>query len=176
MDTPPSLHSTVMMPSSLQYGLTHKLRWQDKVQVNLCQKLLFLHQLTHNMTTYCSLNYKFNTWKFQTQTEGGHVVYRNCFWHSEIFCTQHVCPMFCKKKSFWQRFTLTPRSDGLVILALVLLAVVFSCLILFMLVAAASLALQLPMLPPLWLWWCTCALVYFSWLLDHVIYLKLRRE
>ena len=30
------------------------------VQVNLCQKLLFLHQLTHIMTTECSLNYKFN--------------------------------------------------------------------------------------------------------------------
>ena len=27
------------------------------VQVNLCQKLLFLHQLTHNITTDCSLNY-----------------------------------------------------------------------------------------------------------------------
>ena len=25
------------------------------LQVNLCQKLLFLHQLTHNMTTDCSL-------------------------------------------------------------------------------------------------------------------------
>ena len=23
------------------------------------------------------------------------------------FCTQHVLPMFCKKKSFWQRFTCT---------------------------------------------------------------------
>ena len=31
------------------------------LQVNLCQKHLFLHQLTHNMTTNCSLNYKFNT-------------------------------------------------------------------------------------------------------------------
>ena len=30
------------------------------IQVNLCQKLLFLHQLTHNMMTDCSLNYKFN--------------------------------------------------------------------------------------------------------------------
>ena len=29
------------------------------IQVNICQKLLFLHQLTHNMTTDCSL--KFNT-------------------------------------------------------------------------------------------------------------------
>ena len=33
----------------------------DSLQVNLCQKLLFLHQLAHNMTTDCSLNYKFNT-------------------------------------------------------------------------------------------------------------------
>ena len=31
------------------------------LQVNLCQKLLFLHQLTHNMTTDCLFNYKFNT-------------------------------------------------------------------------------------------------------------------
>ena len=64
------------------------------VQVNLYQKLLFLHQLTHNMTTDCSLNYKFNTWKFQAQTWGEHVVYRNCFWHSEQFlyttCSPHV--------------------------------------------------------------------------------------
>ena len=31
------------------------------LQANLCQKLLFLHQLTHNMTTDCSLNYEFNS-------------------------------------------------------------------------------------------------------------------
>ena len=31
------------------------------LQVNLCQKLLLLHQLTHNMTTDCSLNYEFST-------------------------------------------------------------------------------------------------------------------
>ena len=29
---------------------------------------LFMHHLTHNMTTDCSLNYKFNAWKFQAQT------------------------------------------------------------------------------------------------------------
>ena len=34
--------------------------WIRIIQVNLCQKLLFLHHLTHNMTTDCSLNYKFN--------------------------------------------------------------------------------------------------------------------
>ena len=64
------------------------------VQVNLCQKLLFLSQLTHSMMTSCSLNYKFNTWKFQTKTWGEHVVYRNCFWHSEQLlyttCSPHV--------------------------------------------------------------------------------------
>ena len=32
-----------------------------EIQVNLCQKLLFLHQLTHNMATDCSLNYEFST-------------------------------------------------------------------------------------------------------------------
>ena len=46
------------------------------------------------MTTDCSLNYKFNTWKFQAQTWGKHVVYRNCFWHLEQFfyttCSPHV--------------------------------------------------------------------------------------
>ena len=68
--------------------------WKLSVQVNLCKKLLFLHQLTHNMTTDCSLNYKFNTWKFQAQNMGEHAVYRICFWHSERFlyttCSPHV--------------------------------------------------------------------------------------
>ena len=36
-----------------------------QLQVDNCQKLLFLHQLTHNMTTDCLLNYKFSTWKLQ---------------------------------------------------------------------------------------------------------------
>ena len=57
----------------------------SSVQVNLCQKLLFLHQLTHNMTTDCSLNYKFNIWNSKLRTWREHVVYRNCFWHSEPF-------------------------------------------------------------------------------------------
>ena len=33
---------------------------QQIIQVNLCQKHLFLHQLTHNKTKYCSWNYKFS--------------------------------------------------------------------------------------------------------------------
>ena len=46
-----------------------KVHYHQNVQVNLCQKLLFLHQLTHNMTADCS----------------EHVVYSKCFWHSEQF-------------------------------------------------------------------------------------------
>ena len=68
------------------------------IQVNLFHKLLFLHQLTHNMTTDCSLNYKLNTWKFQAQTWGEYVVYRFCFWYSEQFLYTTCSPMFCKKR------------------------------------------------------------------------------
>ena len=39
---------------------TENLSSPSCLQVNLCQKLLFLYQLTHNMITDCSLNYKFN--------------------------------------------------------------------------------------------------------------------
>ena len=76
----------------------HSFPWLLKtVQVNLCQKLLFLHQLTHNMTTDCSLNYQFSTWKFQLRTCQEHVVYTNCFLFltfSSILCTQNVLDMF----------------------------------------------------------------------------------
>ena len=58
------------------------------IQVNLCQKLLFLHQLTHNMKTDCSLNYHFSTWKFQAQNMG-----RTWGQHdNNMMCTQIV---FC---------------------------------------------------------------------------------
>ena len=65
------------------------------VQVNLCQKLLFLYQLTHNMTTDCSLNYKFNTWKFQAQNMlCKQIVFCFCFDIKNNLCAQHVLPMF----------------------------------------------------------------------------------
>ena len=65
------------------------------VQVNLCQKHLFLHQLTHNMTKYCSLIYQFSTWKLQAQN-------MLCTWivlnvktkTKNIFCTQHVLNLY----------------------------------------------------------------------------------
>ena len=70
---------------------------QLHVQVNLCQKLLFLHQLTHNITTDCSLNYKFNTWKFQAQTWGEHVVNRNYFCFVKIEALATTANQFLKK-------------------------------------------------------------------------------
>ena len=71
-------------------------RKREQLQVNLCQKLLFLHQLTHNMTTDCSL--KHENWKLKP---GENMLCTEIV--SDIqnnFCTQHVLPMFCKKKSF----------------------------------------------------------------------------
>ena len=68
------------------------------LQVNLCQKVLFLHQLTHIMMTDCSFNFKFNTWKFQATTWGEHVLYRNCFWHSEQFLYTTCSPNVLQKE------------------------------------------------------------------------------
>ena len=72
------------------------------LEVNLCQKLLFLQQLTHNMTTDCSIheNSKLKPEENMLCTEIVSDI-------QNIFCTQHVLPMFCKKKSFLQRFTCT---------------------------------------------------------------------
>ena len=54
------------------------------LQVNLCRKLLFLHQLTHTMITDCPLNHHFSTWKFQAQNMlCSQIVF--LFWYSEQF-------------------------------------------------------------------------------------------
>ena len=55
--------------------------------------------------TDCSFDYKFNTWKFQAQTWGEHVVYRLFLTLRTIFVHNMFSPCFAKKKSFWQRFT-----------------------------------------------------------------------
>ena len=60
---------------------------KQNVQVNLCQKFLFLHQLTHNMTIDCSLNYKFKPGENLLCTEIVSDIPNN-------FCTQHVLPRF----------------------------------------------------------------------------------
>ena len=45
----------------LAYKDVELLKDDQVIQVNLFQKHLFLHRLTHNMTKDCSLNYKFRT-------------------------------------------------------------------------------------------------------------------
>ena len=56
-----------------------------KVQVNLCQKLLFLHQLTHNMTTDCSLFMKIVTSGYLQNILCTQIFAFVLFWHSEQF-------------------------------------------------------------------------------------------
>ena len=100
------------------------------VQVNLCQALLFLHQLTHNMMTDYSLNYKL---KYMKIPSSEHVKNMLCTWNCSecqnktktticvhnMFCRYSELRIFmkneqpviilwvswCKNKSFWQRFT-----------------------------------------------------------------------
>ena len=50
------------------------------LQVNLCQKHIFSHKLTLNMTKDCSLIYQFNTWKLQAQNTG-----RTCCAHKLFY-------------------------------------------------------------------------------------------
>ena len=67
------------------------------IQVNLCQKLLFfLHQLTHNMTTDCSLDYKFNTYvKIPGSEHGENMLYTEIIFDIQNnFSTQNVLPMY----------------------------------------------------------------------------------
>ena len=45
----------------LEFLENGKFFWIRIIQVNLCQKLSFLCQLTHNMMTDFSLNYEFST-------------------------------------------------------------------------------------------------------------------
>ena len=62
-----------------------------QVQVNFFQKHLFLHQLTHNMTKDCPLNYQFSTWKLQSQNMlCTQIVFCFCFDIQNNLCTQHA--------------------------------------------------------------------------------------
>ena len=54
------------------------------VQVNLCQKLLFLHQITHNMTTDCSLFMKIVSSEYLQN-----MLHTKSFWNNIIQWTSH---------------------------------------------------------------------------------------
>ena len=76
------------------------------IQVNLCQKLLFLHQLNNNMTTDCSLNYKFNTWKLQAQN-----MFSLCSAKEELLTKIYLYSIrtewYAKRQKIWQKCEIT---------------------------------------------------------------------
>ena len=73
------------------------------IQVNICQKHLFLHQLTHNMTTDCSLNYVFSTWNSKLRTLCVYKLFwtwkQKSIWVHNIFSTCSVLGIFI----YWAR-------------------------------------------------------------------------
>ena len=89
------------------------------VQVNLFQKHLFLHQLTHNITKDCSLNSKVRTcWvhKLFWMSKQKPICVHNMFWawnyhvlnwwfNEQTFLILWV--IWCKNKGFWQGLTRT---------------------------------------------------------------------
>ena len=65
------------------------------IQVNLCQKHSFLNQLTHNMTTDCSLITDFSTRKIQVENMlCTKIVFCFRFGIQNNFCTQHVLNLY----------------------------------------------------------------------------------
>ena len=81
----------------------------QSVQVNFSQKLLFLHQLTHNMTTDCSLFMKIVGSEYLQNMLCTQIVAFVLFWQSEQFwytsCSADVA-------SFWKRFTCKTHNSG----------------------------------------------------------------
>ena len=80
-------------------------------QVNLFQKLLFLHQLTHTMTKDWSWNYHEN-YKRRSLAEHGQNMFRACTFHGNSmnnllpYCYTTILRVnWCRNKRFWQRFT-----------------------------------------------------------------------
>ena len=76
--------------------------YYNQVQVNLCQKPLFLHKLSHNMTTDCSLFMKIVSSEYLQNMLCTQIVVLVLFWHSEQFWYTT-----CSAASFWKRFTCT---------------------------------------------------------------------
>ena len=93
-----------------------------------------MHQLTHNTTTDCSLNYEFSTWKLQAQNMLRTCCVHELFWMSKQNKKRTICVLlslefscteqwtrnsmnnpssYCglvdtyKNKCFWKRFTST---------------------------------------------------------------------
>ena len=79
-----SIHFWRSISNFLDLCFCKKFPLFSYLQVNLCQKHLFLHQLTQNMTKDCSLIYQVLHEKIQAQNMlFTYIVF--LFWHSEQF-------------------------------------------------------------------------------------------
>ena len=71
------------------------LSYKQLIQVSLCQKLLFLHQLNHN-TVQCDNKLFIVHENYKLRIPAEHVVFTNCCFRFDIqnnFGTQHVLQM-----------------------------------------------------------------------------------
>ena len=85
--------------------MRNRSQYHLKLQVNLCLKILFLHQLTHNMTTDCSLNLKFRTRKIQVQNMLCTKIVLNAKTKSN-FCTQHALNLYFSRTEVVNQWTI----------------------------------------------------------------------
>ena len=76
---------------TLLFFMNREILSEHFVQVNLCQKHLFMNQLTHNMTTNCPLIYNFLPRKIQIQNMLCTKIVLNAKTKTKnSFCKQHV--------------------------------------------------------------------------------------
>ena len=88
---------------SLSVSALNKTKNRFFVQVNFCQKLLFLHQLTQNMFIELQVQYM----KIPSSNLGRSCCVLTLFLTFRTIFVHNMFSPFCKEKSFWQRFTCT---------------------------------------------------------------------
>ena len=88
-----SMSSTVWIYFAYISNYQLKFIYSEKA-TKFCEIFTLLLNVCTGKSCYLFIELEFNTWKFQAQTWGEHLVYRNCFWHSEQFlyttCSPHV--------------------------------------------------------------------------------------
>ena len=84
-----------LLSNVIQPNMTTVLDGKFCIQVNLFQNYSFLNQLTHNMTTDCSLIPDFSTRKIQVENMlCTNIVFCLCFGLQNNVCTHHVLNLY----------------------------------------------------------------------------------
>ena len=90
-----------------------QLEFPRYVQVNPCQKHSFSNQLTHNITTDCSLIPDFSTRKIQLQNMlCTNIVFCFCFGLQNNVCTHHVLNLYFSCTEFRNECTICRHIVG----------------------------------------------------------------